>query len=201
VFLTGVAIGAILGMAFVVAVMSRAATGIVRRQWHRFFNDLQVIGGWLELSRDDQALRHVDVVRGRVQAMDWLKTLPPWCQLWAWTLEHRAERWGVDLAWGIDGGGLSRSLAVRLLRAVGDALNWAHRADLPALTIHADSQGFDIRLRGITGRRLPGGWAGRWLRLDGPHAEGDSWCWRAGSGPPLPSSPVPSDRVNGPGIG
>ena len=200
VFLTGVAIGAILGMAFLVAVLSRAATGIVRRQWHRLFNDVQVIGGWLELSREDQALRHMDVVRTRVATMDWLKALPPWCQLWVWTLENRAEHWGIDLAWRVDGGGLSRSLAVRLLRATGDALNWAHRAGVTVLTVRGDARGFDIRLSGVD-RRLPGGWAGRWLRRDGPRLDGDGWCWQAGQGARLRASPVPSDRANGPGIG
>lgn len=101
---------AIVGMALLVFGAAHALSGAVSHQRHRWANHAQLVAGWLEMGRIDEASR----IMARARASSgWLVSLPDWAKLVVWWLDARADAVGVSVAWpgqASAGHGLGRAL-------------------------------------------------------------------------------------------
>jgi hypothetical protein len=141
--MVGVA-GVILGMALAVFLTMGVGLRLVRQQRHRYFNQLQVIAGWLQLNRAEPAGRYLDTLMADAATMQWLTGRPLWYQWWVWWLDAYAEGWAVRLHWKVTSDPVRRTEAVRLALAVQILLKRLKRSGQGTLTVEASPDSFRI---------------------------------------------------------
>jgi hypothetical protein len=167
----GFCAGAVLGMALAVYVFGRRAARAVRAQRHRLANRLQVVDGWLQLGRPDQALHPLGEVLAELAGQGrWLGPLPWWCEWAAFQLETEAERAGIALQFAY--GDLPTTTAtVRTLWVLWAVLRRA-RVRAGKVAVVVDGSAFRITVEGDAGppkrvaglkvEAVAGGWRVAW---------------------------------------
>ncbi|MDA8198966.1 MAG: Spo0B domain-containing protein [Thermaerobacter sp.] len=172
--LIGWAIG---GMALLLWAGAGALSRAVSHQRHRWANHQQLVAGWLELGRPDEAAR---IVAGAGVSAPWLVPLPGWAKLAVWWLDARADAAGVALTWPQQPS-TARSLARALFftAAALDALGCARLTGTVAVEAGAEAYGVRVAADGppkrttwyFWGVRFQVGYdAERWQWQERPHA-------------------------------
>ncbi len=163
---------AIVGMALLLWAATQSVARAVSRQRHRWANHQQLVAGWLELGRPDEAAR---VVAAAGVSAPWVMQLPSWAKLAVWWLDGRADAAGVLLSWPeqpADAPGLGRAL-FRTAAAIS-ALGRAGLTGAVALEAGRDTYAVRVAADGPPARTA---WYFAGVRFQVGH-EAERWQWQ-----------------------
>ena len=175
---------AIVGMALLLWAAVNAVSRAVSHQRHRRANHEQLVAGWLELGRPEEAAR---IVASAGASAPWLVPLPGWAKLAVWWLDAHADAAGVALAWP-EQASTARGLGRALFRTAAalDALVCARLTGTVAVEARGEAYGVRVAADGppartawyFRGVRFQVGYdAERWRWQERPHA---GWMNRGG---------------------
>lgn len=87
---------AVAGLVLLFSFVLSEVSSTLRSHRHRVANRVQLVSGWLQLERADEAER---AIRRLSEGAEWFSSLAPWGRVAMWWLGGRADRLGLEVRW------------------------------------------------------------------------------------------------------
>jgi hypothetical protein len=87
---------ALAGLALLMTLVLAEVSTTIRSHRHRMANRVQLVSGWLQLDRADEAERAVGSL---LEGAEWFASLAPWGRVTMWWIAGRADRLGLEVRW------------------------------------------------------------------------------------------------------